>query len=86
MYAESESAVFDEPERLFVVLLGLAGMAHDNVRAERAVRRRLPENVDLAPVPLGLVAAVHDLQHPVRPRLHGQMKPLHDGIPLPDSP
>src|SRR5215208_791748 len=28
-----ERAVLDEPERLFVVLLGLAGMAHDDVRA-----------------------------------------------------
>jgi hypothetical protein len=28
---------------------------------------------------------VHDLKHPVRPRLNGQMKPLHNGIPLPDS-
>src|SRR5215211_2658883 len=81
-----ESAVLDEPERLFVILLGLAGMAHDNVRAERALRRRFPENLDLAPVPLGFVAAVHDLQHPVRPRLNGQMKPLYNGIPLPDSP
>src|SRR5919112_1620238 len=80
-----ECAVFDEPERLFVVLLRLARMAHYDVRAERAVRYRLPENLDLAPVPLGFVAAVHDPQHPVRSRLHGQMKPLDDGISLPDG-
>src|SRR3712207_1968058 len=61
-------------------------MAHDNVRAERTIGRRLPEDLDLAPVPLGLVAAVHDLEHPVRARLNGQMEPLHDGIALPDGP
>src|SRR3712207_9560159 len=65
---------------LFVVFLGLAGVAHDDVRAERAVGRLLPEDLYLAPVPLGLVAAVHDLEHPVRARLNGQMEPLHDGI------
>src|SRR5919112_90794 len=81
-----ESAVLDEPERLFVVLLSLAGMAHDNVRAERAVRHGFPEDLDLAPVPLRFVPAVHDLQHPVRSGLHGQMEPLHDGIPHPDGP
>src|SRR5215210_313563 len=81
-----ECAVLDEPERLFVVLLRLAGMAHDNVRAQRAVRGRFPENLDLAPVPLRFVPAVHDLQHPVRPRLHRKVKALHDGILLPDSP
>src|SRR5918993_5829344 len=62
-----ECAVLDEPERLLVVLLRFAWMTDYDVRAERAVGRRFPENLDLAPVPLGFVAAVHDLQHPVRP-------------------
>src|SRR5215212_1621611 len=55
-----ELAVFDELERLLVVLFRLAGMADYDVGAQGAVRRSFPEHPDLAPVPLGLVATVHD--------------------------
>src|ERR687897_139595 len=56
-----------------------------------AVIRAAVTNVDLLFAPnLALVpreGVLFDLlQHPVRPRLHGQVKPLHNGIPLPDSP
>ena len=56
-----EPAILDELERPLVVFFGLAGVANDDVGAKRAVRDGLPEYFDLAPVPLGLVAAVHDL-------------------------
>src|SRR5919112_511278 len=81
-----ESAILDEPECLLVVLLGLTGVPHDNVRAERAIRGGFPEDFDLAPVPLRFVSAVHHFEHSVRPRLHGQVEALYYGLPLPDGP
>src|SRR5215218_7416369 len=69
-----------------MIFLGLAGVAHDDVRAQGAFRRRLPENRDLAPVPLRLVAAVHHLEHSVRAGLHRQVQPLDDGVPFAYGP
>src|SRR5215212_1252435 len=81
-----ESAVRDEPECLLVVLLGLTGMSHDYVGAERALGGGFPENLDLAPVPLRFVPTVHHPEHPVRTRLHGQVEALYYGLFLPDGP
>src|SRR5918998_1951285 len=71
-----EGAVLYQAQRSLVVLLGLARVPDYDVRAQRPVRGRVPEDRDLAPVPLGLVATVHDPQHPVRAGLHGQVQPL----------
>src|ERR671917_535964 len=81
-----EGAVLHQAERRLVVLLGLARVPDYDVGAQGPVRGRVPEDADLAPVPLGLVTAVHYPKHPVRAGLHGQVQPLHDRAPLPDGP
>src|SRR5918997_1546441 len=81
-----EGAVLDQAQRRLVVLLVLTRVPDYDVRAQRAVRCCLPEDPDLAPVPLGLVPAVHTAQHPVGAGLHGQVEPLDYRVLPPDSP
>src|ERR687897_2438216 len=47
-----ELAVLDQLQRLLVIFFRLTGVPDYDVRAQRALRRRLPEHRDLAPVPL----------------------------------
>ena len=67
----------DERERLFEISFRLAGKADDEVAGDGDVRPRRADAFDEADIVLGVVPAVHGLQHAVGPGLHGQVQIGH---------
>src|SRR5215203_127767 len=56
-----EGAILDEPQGLFVILLGLPRMTDDYIRGEGPLRHGLPKHLDLAAVPVRFVSPMHGL-------------------------
>ncbi len=62
---------------VFEILVGLAGIAGDEIRRQRDVGTRGAQLVDNAPVAVVRMAAVHRLKNFVGTGLHGQMQERH---------
>ena len=67
----------DDPQRRLELGLGLAGEADDEVAGDGDVGARGADPVEDAQIGIGVVAAVHRLQHAVAARLHRQMQIGH---------